>query len=95
MQQITAFPKNKDDTTLNRLELIRYLSDAVEFCHGKCTVGRLQAAESDATRLSYMRVLAQMSTPLLAALRDSELQELDLRVKQLEAEKETRVRLRE
>ena len=85
MQQITAFPKNKDDTTLNRLELIRYLSDAVEFCHGKCTVGRLQAAESDATRLSYMRVLAQMSTPLLAALRDNDLEAINKRLDEIEA----------
>lgn len=85
MQQITAFPKNKDDTTLNRLELIRYLSDAVEFCHGKATVGRLQAAESDSTRLSYMRALAQMSTPLLAALRDNDLEAINRRLDEIEA----------
>ena len=85
MEQITAFPKNKDDTTLNRAELIRFLSDAVKFCHGKATIGRLQAAESDATRLSYMRALAQMSTPLLAALRDTDLEVINKRLDEIEA----------
>ncbi len=85
MQQITEFPKNTDDTTLNRAQLIRFLSDAVEFCHGKATVGRLQAAESDATRLSYMRALAQMSTPLLAALRDNDLEAINKRLDEIEA----------
>jgi len=88
------FDENTDYTQVNRAELIRFLSEAVKFCHGKATVGRLQAAEGDATRLSYMRALAQMSTPLLAALRDSELQELDRRITELEAEKEL-VRIRE
>ena len=55
MQQITEFPKNTDDTTLNRAQLIRFLSDAVEFfCHGKATVG-LQAAKA-IHRLSYARM---------------------------------------
>ena len=85
MQQITEFPKKTDDTTLNRAELIRFLSDAVKFCHGKATVGRLQAAESDSTRLSYMRALAQMSTPLLAALRDNDLEAINRRLDEIEA----------
>jgi len=77
--------KNTDYTQVNRAELIRYLSDAVKFCHGKATVGRLQAAESDSTRLSYMRALAQMSTPLLAALRDNELEAINRRLDEIEA----------
>ena len=77
--------ENVDFTTLNRAELIRFLSDAVKFCHGKATVGRLQAAEGDATRLSYMRALAQMSTPLLAALRDNDLDAINRRLDEIEA----------
>ena len=77
--------KNTDYTQVNRAELIRYLSDAVKFCHGKATVGRLQAAESDSTRLSYMRALAQMSTPLLAALRDNDLEVITKRLDEIEA----------
>jgi len=76
--------ENVDFTTLNRAELIRFLSDAVKFCHGKATVGRLQAAEGDATRLSYMRALAQMSTPLLAALRDNDLEAINKRLDEIE-----------
>jgi len=77
--------ENVDYTTLNRAELIRFLSDAVKFCHGKAVIGRLQAAEGDATRLSYMRALAQMSTPLLAALRDNELEAINKRLDDIEA----------
>ncbi|WP_042698121.1 hypothetical protein [Methanocorpusculum bavaricum] len=77
--------KNTDYTQVNRAELIRFLSDAVKFCHGKATVGRLQAAESDSTRLSYMRALAQMSTPLLAALRDTDLEAINKRLDEIEA----------
>ena len=79
------FDENTDYTQVNRAELIRFLSDAVKFCHGKATVGRLQAAEGDATRLSYMRALAQMSTPLLAALRDNELEAINKRLDEIEA----------
>ena len=79
------FDENIDYTQVNRAELIRFLSDAVKFCHGKATVGRLQAAEGDATRLSYMRALAQMSTPLLAALRDNELEAINKRLDEIEA----------
>ena len=77
--------ENTDYTQVNRAELIRFLSDAVKFCHGKATVGRLQAAESDSTRLSYMRALAQMSTPLLAALRDNDLEVITKRLDEIEA----------
>ena len=77
--------ENTDYTQVNRAELIRFLSDAVKFCHGKATVGRLQAAESDSTRLSYMRALAQMSTPLLAALRDNDLEAINKRLDEIEA----------
>ncbi len=77
--------ENTDYTQVNRAELIRFLSDAVKFCHGKATVGRLQAAEGDATRLSYMRALAQMSTPLLAALRDNDLEAINKRLDEIEA----------
>ena len=77
--------ENTDYTQVNLAELIRFLSDAVEFCHGKATVGRLQAAESDRTRLSYMRALAQMSTPLLAALRDTDLEAINKRLDEIEA----------
>lgn len=77
--------KNTVYTQVNRAELIRFLSDAVKFCHGKATVGRLQAAESDSTRLSYMRALAQMSTPLLAALRDTDLEAINKRLDEIEA----------
>jgi len=77
--------ENTDYTQVNRAELIRFLSDAVKFCHGKATVGRLQAAESDSTRLSYMRALAQMSTPLLAALRDTDLEAINKRLDEIEA----------
>ena len=52
--------KNTDYTQVNRAELIKFLSDAVKFCHGKATVGRLQAAEGDSTRLSYMRAVGKM-----------------------------------
>ena len=79
------FDENTDYTQVNRAELIRFLSDAVKFCHGKATVGRLQAAESDSTRLSYMRALAQMSTPLLAALRDNDLEAINKRLDEIEA----------
>ena len=79
------FDENTDYTQVNRAELIRFLSDAVKFCHGKATVGRLQAAEGDATRLSYMRALAQMSTPLLAALRDNDLEAINKRLDDIEA----------
>ena len=79
------FDKNTDYTQVNRTELIKFLSDAVKFCHGKATVGRLQAAESDSTRLSYMRALAQMSTPLLAALRDNDLEAINKRLDEIEA----------
>ena len=77
--------ENTDYTQVNRAELIKFLSDAVKFCHGKATVGRLQAAESDSTRLSYMRALAQMSTPLLAALRDNDLDAINRRLDEIEA----------
>lgn len=77
--------ENTDYTQVNRAELIKFLSEAVKFCHGKATVGRLQAAESDSTRLSYMRALAQMSTPLLAALRDNELEAINRRLDEIEA----------
>ena len=82
------FDENIDYTQVNRAELIRFLSDAVKFCHGKATVGRLQAAEGDATRLSYMRALAQMSTPLLAALRDNDLEAINRRLDEIEARQE-------
>ena len=84
------FDENTDYTQVNRAELIRFLSDAVKFCHGKATVGRLQAAESDSTRLSYMRALAQMSTPLLAALRDNDLEVINKRLDEIEARQEGR-----
>lgn len=71
----------------NRTELIEYLSDAVNFAHGKCIVGRLQECEGDNTRLAYMRVLAQMSSPLLAALRDSDLDEINRRLDEIEKRK--------
>lgn len=77
--------ENTDYTQVNRAELIRFLSDAVKFCHGKATIGRLQAAESDSTRLSYMRALAQMSTPLLAALRDNDLEAINKRLDEIES----------
>lgn len=77
--------ENTDYTQVNRAELIRYLSESVKYCHGKCTVGRLQAVPGDSTRLSYMRALAQMSTPLLAALRDNDLEAINRRLDEIEA----------
>lgn len=81
MPQIEEINK---DTTLTRSELLKLLTDAVKIVSGKVTAKRLREESSDSTRLAYARALAQLATPIISALRDNQLDELEKRIKAIE-----------
>jgi len=75
---------------LNRSQILKILFDSVKIIGGKVTSERVRSVDGDETRLKYARALAQLATPLLAALRDTQLDEILSRLKALELEKEER-----
>ena len=79
--------KTKQEATLTRSELIHMLTDAVKIVAGKVTAQRLRENSQDKTRLAYIRALAQLATPILSALRDSQLEELERRIAAIEGER--------
>lgn len=81
MTQIEEISK---DTALTRSELLKMLTDAVKIVSGKVTAKRLREDSSDPTRLAYARALAQLATPILSALRDNQLEELEKRIQAIE-----------
>ena len=74
------------DNVYNRQNLLILSSSVLEKIEGRLTAERFRASESDNTYLAFVRAFSSLLSAYNATLRDSELVELDLRVKQLEAE---------
>ena len=87
-------PQNTGDTVFNRQKLLDLSSKVLEKIEGRLTAERFRSSESDSTYLAFVRAFSSLMTAHNATLRDSELQELDSRITQLETEKEL-VRVRE
>lgn len=85
---MTRKKENDNAKPLSRRELIAQLSESVKIIAGKVTAERVRTNGSDETRLKYARALAQLATPLLAAMRDEQLDEIDRRLRKLEEGKE-------
>ena len=83
---MTQTEENKTEVALTRAELLKMLTDAVKIVAGKVTAQRLRENSQDQTRLAYARVLAQLATPILTALKDAQYDEIHDKVLQLEEE---------
>lgn len=81
---MTPDQKTTEPPGMNRAELIAELSKAVKIIGGKVTAQRVRPIDSDETRLKYARALAQLATPLLSAMRDEQLDEIERRLCALE-----------
>jgi len=87
-------PENTADNVFNRQKLLDLSSKVLEKIESRLTSERFRASESDNTYLAFVRAFSSLMTAHNATLRDSELQELDTRISQLETEKElVRVRV--
>jgi len=77
--------KNCEKPPLTRQQVISLLSESAKFCAYRVTSDRCKPQEGDETRLKYARCLAQIAAPLLSALKDNDLEELEKRLDELEA----------
>ena len=88
-------PQNTGDNVFNRQKLLDLSSKVLEKIEGRLTAERFRGSESDNTYLAFVRAFSSLMSTHNATLRDSELQELDDRITQLEKEKELeRVRIK-
>ena len=92
----TALEKPAENV-YNRQNLLILSSSVLEKIEGRLTAERFRSSESDNTYLAFVRAFSSLLSAYNATLRDSELVELDLRVKQLEVESSHKelVRVRE
>lgn len=81
---MTQNQKTTESPGMSRAELIEELSNAVKIIGGKVTAQRVRPKDSDETRLKYARALAQLATPLLSAMRDEQLDDIERRLSTLE-----------
>ena len=81
-------PQNTGDNVYNRQNLLILSSSVLEKIEGRLTAERFRSSESDNTYLAFVRAFSSLMSTHNATLRDSELQELDSRITQLEKEKE-------
>jgi len=89
----TALEKPADNV-YNRQNLLILSSSVLEKIEGRLTAERFRSSESDNTYLAFVRAFSSLMSAHNMTLRDSELQELDTRITQLEKEKEL-LRVRE
>ncbi len=82
------------DNAFNRQKLLSLSSKVLEKIEHRLTAERFRESESDNTYLAFVRAFSGLMTAHNMTLRDSELQELEARISQLETEKES-VRVRE
>ena len=85
---------NTADNVYNRQNLLILSSSVLEKIEGRLTAERFRSSESDNTYLAFVRAFSSLMSAHNMTLRDSELQELDTRITQLEKEKEL-LRVRE
>ena len=90
----TALEKPAENV-FNRQKLLDLSSKVLEKIEGRLTAERFRGSESDNTYLAFVRAFSSLMTAHNSTLKDAELAVLEVRVTQLEVEKETRVRVKE
>lgn len=71
--------------TVNRAKIVKVLSNLIWKFADRATTDRCRSLEGDETRLKFARCVAQLATPLLAAIRDEELNDIKQRLDELES----------
>ena len=81
--------------SLTREEIAGMTSDILKKLHARATAPRFYAKESDQNLMALVRAFVQGVTALNAVIRDRDLDELERRIAELEAAKESLERQRE
>ena len=98
VNNVTDIPETSSNCGYSRERLLDLSGKILEKLEQKLTQGeRFKMSQSDPTYLGYIRAFSSLMTAHNSTLKDFELAELDLRVKQLEAESSHKelVRIRE
>ncbi len=88
-------PATRDAEAMNREELIKMLSDVSKRLYLRISAKRFREREADQTLLAFTRAFSQTAQALTAALRDSDLIEINERLSALEGSTETNTQTRE